>query len=154
MSLKQLENSHGPVPRSFVVRTGGGGSHIYSKHPGVPVKSRSGIAPGLDIRGDEAYVVAPPSLHRSGKKYEWPKGVSLGKGELPILPKWLHELITRPAPRNTQILAGPITEGERNSTLTSLAGTMRRQGANEQEILGALQKENEKRCKPPLPQEE
>jgi hypothetical protein len=154
MSLKQLENSHGPVHRPFVVRTGGGGSHLYFKHPGVPVKSRSGIAPGLDIRGDEGYVVVPPSRHHSGKKYEWPKGARLGKGELPILPKWLQEMITGPAPKKTKITVGPITEGERNTTLTSLAGTMRRQGVNEQEILEALLKENKKRCKPPLPQEE
>jgi putative DNA primase/helicase len=49
-----------------------------------------------------------------------------------------------------------VTAGEcipnkrRNSTLTSLAGTMRRRGMHEPEILAALLAVNERRCEPPL----
>jgi hypothetical protein len=47
-----------------------------------------------------------------------------------------------------------IAEGERNSTLASLAGTMRRRGMSEGSIRVALLEENETRCATPLPTEE
>lgn len=53
------------------VRTGNG-FHLYYRYPDFPVKnSVRKIAPGLDIRGDGGYVVAPPSVHQSGRVYEW-----------------------------------------------------------------------------------
>ena len=45
-------------------------------------------------------------------------------------------------------------EGRRNSSLTSLAGTMRRRGMTRTTIEVALQHENQRRCHPPLPDEE
>jgi len=47
-----------------------------------------------------------------------------------------------------------IRAGERNTTLTSLAGSMRRRGASAAEILAALQVANAERCAPPLPNAE
>jgi hypothetical protein len=54
--------------------------------------------------------------------------------------------------------AAPVTdiipEHERNSTLTSLAGTMRRRGMTPEAIKAALLTENALRCRPPLPEAE
>ncbi|MBI4391132.1 MAG: AAA family ATPase [candidate division NC10 bacterium] len=47
-----------------------------------------------------------------------------------------------------------IPEGQRNVTLTSYAGTMRRRGISERAILAALREENALRCEPPLAGEE
>ena len=47
-----------------------------------------------------------------------------------------------------------ISEGARNNTLASLAGTMRRQGMSGDAIEAALLAENEGRCDPPLPEAE
>jgi hypothetical protein len=47
-----------------------------------------------------------------------------------------------------------IPEGERNDSLTSLAGTMRRPGMTPDEIEAALQVVNRNRCDPPLPEDE
>jgi putative DNA primase/helicase len=44
--------------------------------------------------------------------------------------------------------------GQRNNTLTSLAGTMRRRGMGAEEIEAALFVTNNKRCDPPLPEDE
>jgi len=43
-----------------------------------------------------------------------------------------------------------IAAGQRNTNLTSLAGTMRRRGMNAAEIEAALQETNRQRCTPPL----
>src|SRR5438128_1578448 len=51
--------------------TGGGGLHLFYAYPGQPVRNKVGLAPGLDIRGDGGYIVAPPSIHVSGNRYVW-----------------------------------------------------------------------------------
>jgi hypothetical protein len=56
--------------------------------------------------------------------------------------------------RFSQLEDGVIPQGRRNTTLTSLAGSMRRRGMTEDEILAALLVANEQRCEPPLDEEE
>jgi putative DNA primase/helicase len=83
-TLDELISRFGPLPPSWVARTGGG-RHFYWKHPESPMKSRSGIAKGLDVKADGGYVVAPPSRHWTGKLYEWEVGVGTLLGTpLPI----------------------------------------------------------------------
>ena len=54
-------NSH-RMPQTRTIRTKSGGLHIYLKHPGFQVRnSNDRIAPGIDVRGDGGYVIAPPS---------------------------------------------------------------------------------------------
>jgi hypothetical protein len=75
----------------------------------------------------------------------------------------LYEQVIEPYQRvkagtNGHQLAGPvpgtIPVKYRNTTLTSLAGTMRRRGMGEDAIYAALQAENTARCIPPLDDEE
>ena len=46
----------------------GRGHHYYFKHPGIEVQNEVDILPGVDLRGDGGYVVAPPSVHENGKQ--------------------------------------------------------------------------------------
>ena len=68
-TLDALQAKHGPLPDTLQATTGGGGRHFYFKHPGGVVPDAVGIMPGLDIRGDGGFVVAPPSGHVSGGAY-------------------------------------------------------------------------------------
>lgn len=55
------------------VITGSGGYHYYYTYPegfGL-LKNKTGILKGVDIRAEGGFVVAPPSVHISGGKYEW-----------------------------------------------------------------------------------
>src|SRR5262249_29532673 len=54
----------------------------------------------------------------------------------------------------TSLAAQVIPEGERNDTLTRIAGAMWRQGVTEETLVQALLNENETRCVPPLPEAE
>jgi hypothetical protein len=55
--------------------TGGGGLHYYFAWPAEgSVRNHQARWPGIDIRGEGGYVVAPPSLHRTGLRYEWLNG--------------------------------------------------------------------------------
>ncbi len=58
------------------------------------------------------------------------------------------------APEVPIIADGQITEGRRNETLTSIAGSMRRRGLDQEDIRTALLAHNRKRCEPPLPERE
>lgn len=71
-SLKILEHEFGKLPHSLRVRTGSGGVHIYLQMPEHSVKcSVERLGKGLDVRADGGYVIAPPSVHISGKTYNW-----------------------------------------------------------------------------------
>lgn len=57
---------------ALTCHTGGGGLHLYFQAPDdEPKSSTSEIGPGVDTRAEGGYVVAPPSLHISGKRYQW-----------------------------------------------------------------------------------
>ena len=58
------------LPATWVSRTSRG-VHYFFKHPGLPTSNRVKIRPKLDLRGDGGYVIAPPSRHASGLRYEW-----------------------------------------------------------------------------------
>ncbi len=88
--LRKLERQHGSLPRTLESVTGGGGRHYYFSHPGGEVRNRTGIEPGIDLRGDGGCIVAPPSIHPSGKRYRWVKGHAPGQVKLAHLPNWLH----------------------------------------------------------------
>jgi hypothetical protein len=73
-SLLKLQEQYGELPETPKVKTGGGGKHLYFRLPeNLLIKNTTNFAGflGLDIRGENGYVVAPPSLHESGVRYEW-----------------------------------------------------------------------------------
>lgn len=153
-SLKQLQNEHGALPKTSVVNTGGGGRHFYFRYPAGGIRnSASKLGPGIDVRGDGGYIVAPPSRHASGEQYNWAKGGSLAPDAVLDAPDWLLDLIhKRPAARLET--SDSIPDGRRNADLTSFAGKMRRGGMKENEILAALLEINYSRCDPPLTENE
>ena len=69
-SLDRLSTCVGErLESSPLVRTGGGGIHIYlSKPPSLRVYSKLADFPGIDIKSDGFQVVAPGSIHPDTKK--------------------------------------------------------------------------------------
>ena len=157
-SFEELERQHGRFPKTVEVLTGSGGRHLYFQYPGKAIVIQNNVSsklgPGLDVRGEGGYVVAPPSLHKNGRTYEWevrhhPDGVSLAP-----LPDWLLQIL-QSSPFKTSINGNStgsekIPEGGRNAHLTSLAGTMRRRGTSKEAMEVALLQDNAERCHPPL----
>jgi len=147
------------VPATPCVHTGRG-SHLYLRPPeGVRVRNAVGLAPGLDVRAEGGYVVAPPSRHASGVDYEW--AISPDVQDLAECPLWLADLLRsheHPEPRAPEEKARDdadersvtIPEGRRNTTLTSYAGRLRAVGMPYEEIATALLAHNAAHCKPLL----
>ncbi len=98
------------------------------------------------------YAEVEALTHGPRKGIFWPADDELSP--CPALVELYHETLAtlkdlRPAPTAHHVDA-QIREGERNATLASLAGAMRRRGASQEAITAALQAENQRRCDPPL----
>jgi len=99
-TLADLEATYGPLPDTWTVVTGTGGSHYYFRMPeGVTITNDAGrrLGPGLDIRGEGGQVLAPGSIHPNGKPYLW--DLLLNPGTVPLAdpPAWLVDRLTNPA---------------------------------------------------------
>jgi hypothetical protein len=83
------------VATTLSLRTGSGGRHYIYKHPGGRVcnaQKFAGLA-GVDIRADGGYIVAPPSIHPNGVRYEWLPGLGPDDMEPQPLPQWLNDAL-------------------------------------------------------------
>lgn len=147
-SLSKLEHTYRQLPDTLEAGTGSGGRHVYFRHPGGYIPNGAGIfGDGIDIRGDGGYVVAPPSIHISGRKYSWDIGTE--QYDLAPMPDWLIQLLQAQTNRVPEKVEGSIPEGRRHDTLLSFAGSMRRRGMRPESIYAALEIENQ-RCHPPI----
>lgn len=146
------------IPDTLTSHTGGGGLHYVFQYPdGGDGKLRNFVRkrPGLDFRGDGGIIVAPPSLHPNGKRYEWVEG-SIGGRPAPA-PAWLLEWVCESAEKGNPVTpedwSKEVEKGNRNAHLTRLAGSLLvRMGV--EDALPLLTAWNLARCKPPLTEAE
>lgn len=158
-TLDDLEKQYGSLPDTWMCLTGGGGIHYYfaSDDPDLTVGVE--FAPGLDFRGAGGYVIAPPSVHKNGRTYEWEVNHTPANCALAPLPEWLHRLMLqgktkdRPTAYTTEGTE-QVQEGRRNDVLFKLASSLRAKGLGQKAITAALIEENRSRCSPPLPDRE
>lgn len=151
-ALVDLRRRLGALPDTVECLTGGGGRHIYLAVPCEVRNSAGVLGAGVDVRGDGGYVVAPPSVHASGKSYAWEASSRPDEVDVePAPPAWLEALAARPKLRVIPGARGePFPEGERNASLFKRGASMRAAGFDAASILAALLTENETRCIPPL----
>lgn len=74
-------------------RTGGGGRQFLFRAPAGWSPPTIKTPPGIDIRGQGGFMVAPPSIHESGKRYAWAPGRAPWECEVEDAPEWLIEAI-------------------------------------------------------------
>lgn len=149
-SMKEWEAVNGKLPMTWISRTGGGGLHVFFQTDEA-VRNRAGVLPGVDIRGVGGLIVAPPSIHESGKRYEWIK--SPKEQALAVAPDALIELCMG----RKKMLGAPkevIPEGTRTTALVSLIGSLKSRGMDNEAIRAAIIVENERKCQPPLTENE
>lgn|SRR3990167_9173918 len=167
-SLKELERIHGKLPPTLTIRTWSGGLQYWFKCPKA-IKSATKVRPGIDIRADGGYVIAPPSWvvepvkypHLVGATYKFINFKNSPIIELTsIAPDWVYELKreakmglfegTQDGVSGNGTPPEIIKEGSRNDTLIRLAGKLRRTGLSGGALKTALIEENRLRVMPPL----
>lgn len=154
-SLTRIGEKLRPTPIS---NTGNGHHYIY-KHPGKEIRNFSRREPGLDLRGDGGYIVAPPSVHPSGREYEWSIDPFISS---PVeLPDWLLDLTKKKVSSGStseeridpaKVLQG-CPEGERDWTLFRYASRLRAKGYDRSEA-ETLVLQAAANCTPPFPEDE
>lgn len=81
-----------PLGNAPIVATPGGGIHIYGAPTGAG--NRAKMLPCVDWRGKGGYVVAPPSIHPNGGRYEFAEP-AFEVCELVAWPQAVRGLVTR-----------------------------------------------------------
>ena len=145
-ALEELATQGLTLPETLAVTTGraGGGEHRYYRMPdGVDIRNDQdrGIARHIDVRGSGGFVVMPPSVHATGKRY------SFIEADAPIAdaPVWVIERLTmraKPAATKAPQPDGMIGPGNRTTVLVSLAGKMHSQGIPAADIVATLKSLN------------
>lgn len=129
MALRAQWEARG-MPIGPTSLTGSGGCHMLFRHPGRRVPTRKKVVPGLDVRGDGGFIVAPPSLHgvedkatgryvATGRAYHWDVDAHPDDVAIPDLPDWIEDIICADVPGT----AGVVVE------LTRAVGSLGLQGA-------------------------
>ncbi len=158
--IRQHEAKHGiALPPTVEVITADG-RHLYFRWPtGCEIRNKQDvpIMPEIDVRGEGGYVLAPPSLHPSGRRYAWSVDSA---SEFADAPDWLIDLITTKASSNVVPITAPETwrsfvnepvEGShRGHAIARLYGLLVRRFIDPLVALDLVRMFNTLRCKPPL----
>jgi hypothetical protein len=153
--LRKLEAEYGALPVTVEAITGKG-RHLYFRWPtGWNIRNRQAVVPGIDVRGNGGYVLAPPSIHSSSRVYAW----SVDSGDsFEDAPEWALDLVVRGGgnhqPRSTEawlsFLDAVVEGSRRGSAIASLYGLMLRHHHDPAIALGVARMFNECRCDQPL----
>jgi hypothetical protein len=141
------------LPDSWLSITGRGGYHLVYRSM-FPVPSKIGWLKDVDIRANGGYIVAPPSIHPNGTRYEWEQDPS--EYELITTDDIDVEYIMNSILSSNKSAGEPlkvpdeIPEGHRDELMFKLACKYQAMGMSDEAMLAALRIENETRCKPPL----
>lgn len=152
-SLEDWQREHGDFPETWTAITGRGGYHLYYRGNGK-IKNRAGIIDGVDIRGNGGYVVAPPSIHKNGNRYEWeysPDEFEIAKADNNV-----EYFLSHDDQKQGTAFTMPniVAAGQRNQMLFRFACMMQAKGASDQSVFAATMAENESSCSPPLTEQE
>lgn len=129
--------------QTVMVSTGNGGQHLWFVHPsGVEIRSGAGVlGRGIDIRADFGYVLLPPSKTSLQYKFE----LNPSDTEISEMPEWIKDKVNGHPKMNTKyhlpaaVKLGPVVnQGTRHQALTSIAGSLKKTGLEEDEIRATL----------------
>lgn len=118
----------GAAPRTVSARTGGGGVHLYYRHPGtiaVPNDNRGKLGPACDVKGEGGYVVAAPSAKRGRPAYLWADQLSPWDRPLANLPDAVLAAIMRKPDERRPASAEPMQPGEAASRFEAALDRLR-----------------------------
>ncbi len=152
---RRWEREHGPLPETCTAITGSGGTHMFFR-ASHEVRPSVNAELAVDVRGDGSYVVAPPSVHPSGRRYEWEvPPEECGPAPFAFASAFVESV--RPAERGAGArfeLGGTVAEGGRNDSLFRLGASLRAKRVEPALITDTIHAANARRCSPPLPTDE
>lgn len=161
-TLSEWEKVHGDLPETAVAITGSGGMHYMYRTERTNIHPSTNKELGVDIRCDGSYIVAPPSVHPNGNRYEWqdhPDDIPIATANDAVY-DFLDHVQRNGGQDETKKENGKfklpdrITKGDRDDTLFRYACHLRAIGRSDEEILNAVMGVNYRLCEPPMSDEE
>jgi hypothetical protein len=164
-TIRAFEAEHGALTPTVESITGVG-RHLYFRWPqGTEIRNTQcrDDLPGIDVRGEGGYVIAPPSIHPSGRRYAWSVDSA---NEFADAPEWLINLVTNKSrtnggsgeaasPESWRTFIGETVDGSRRSrAVAQLSGLLLRRFIDPLVALDLARMFNTLRCEPPLADEE
>lgn len=157
-SFRDWCDEEGVFIDSLTAVTGRGGKHLYFTST-FPYGNKTGCLPGVDIRGEGGYVIAPPSIHENGNSYyfdgdEDEEEIICAQEDSDVEYFFNEMCGASSGEKDPLVIPEEVKEGSRNDTLFKIAASFQAKGVEDDVILASLQGYNEKNCNPPLPDEE
>lgn len=164
-SLRDWEKTTGKhLPdETWISLSGGGGTH-YFYHTNHEIRGFSCSELAVDVRCDGSYILLPPSLHYSGKRYAWeqhPSEYELQEADDSVF-EFIAYLKSKTQATRKMCSSGKelfqlpdeVQQGERVSTMVRLAAVLTSIGLSDINVEEAIRNENYYRCRPPLEDKE
>lgn len=155
---KENHTEYTAFPETLTIKTGNGGYHLYYDYiEGLTISANAyPHLPGVDIRSDGGFVVAPPSItsylkegKKQGGEYTYENTKSLAKFPIHMFPQ--------PKVKRTLSSTVGVKSGGRNDSIASVIGKLLQSEPNPDkflsEVLPAVERIN-KTYSPPLPHKE
>lgn len=155
-TLRVWEREHGSLPATATSLTGSGGVHLLYRTNSV-VRNSVNKELGVDIRSDGGYIVAPPSVHPNGTRYEFEdylQDVPIAQADENVMAFIAHVQKGVHVDGERFVMPESVGKGERNDKLFRLACSYQSQGFNDETILYAVLAANKRICKPALTDDE
>lgn len=156
-TMRTYEDENGDLPKTLSVRTPTGGAHLYYRIPeGKPVPGNSvGGLPGVDVRGEGGYAVAPPSSISGIGSYRFLRGRGPGEVDIAEADEDVMRLLgklshPKSQSHNQEDSFRVAKEGERNQRLYAYACHVRARGGNSDDVAVHAAMFNAVLCSPPL----
>ena len=143
------------MPETWTARTPRGGLHEYYRASG---RTKTGLYPGVDVRGNGGLVAAPPSVF-GGNSYAWEKPPAIyplsdADSAVYTFLSPVPDDLDRGQEKTPYKVPERIPEGARTSALVALAGSLIGKGLSPDAAAAAIREENARRCDPPLTEDE
>lgn len=152
VELQKWQAAHGDFPNTVSQKTGSGGSHHFFRHPDIAKYMNTVDAiPGVDVRGEYAYVVVAPSVYEDGREYSWDHDISILDTEeiaeanesvvelLELHPKEEHKTQSS---NHEKVNVRDVKEGNRNNSIFKMACILRGADVDKAVALEACMNQN------------
>ena len=132
--ILKWQAEHGDFPNTVRQITGSGGIHYFFRSEDIAeYKNTVDALPGVDVRGEYAYVVVAPSVYSDGRTYSWDRGISvLDVDEIAEANDSAMELLAlnpqkgkKTNPDHKKLQVRDIQEGGRNDSIFRYAALQR-----------------------------
>ena len=147
-TLHDWEREHGSLPETAASITGRGGVHMLYR-TAEKVRNSANPVLGVDVRGEGGYIVAPPSVHPTGTRYEWEFEPEDGIAEADANVLAFIDFVR--GHRAKVDATVDVNDGGRNNAVYKYACSLRSSCTDGDLLRAKCHVYNYEKCKPPLP---